>query len=184
MKEETKQKLRDNLKKAREAKMSKYATKDDLNKVLEAITQIAQTVNDLANKPPVVIEKTTQEIPGTADMSKVKESAVPSDVPDMMKGVDMKKVEEGGFEKMPVPPAWRKMVDEILGLDFGIDVVYPQSGSGFLFKLIVPKEKSNASEAYKEFNRTDIRTKAVSYSDGVDGIRKFCELVKINLSKK
>ena len=155
-----------------------YATKDDLDKVLGAITQIAKTVNDFVNQPPVIITRTKSEIPGTADMSKVKEPT-----PSVEK-VDMKKIEEGGIEKMPVPPAWRKMVDEILGLDFGIDVVYPQTGSGFLFKIIVPAEKSNASDSHKEFYKVDIRTKAVSYSDGVEGIRKFCEMVKTNLSRK
>ena len=85
---------------------------------------------------------------------------------------------------MPVPPAWRKMVDETLGLDFGIDVVYPQSGSGFLFKIIVPAEKSNASLAHKEFYKTDIRTKAINYADGIEGVRKFCELVALNLKRK
>lgn len=159
-----------------------YATKDDMNKLTEVLTQIAETVNNLKNfnteikANPIVIEKTVQEIPGTADMSNIKETTT------IIKPTDEEIA--AGIEKMPIPPAWRKIVDEILGMDFGIDVVYPQSGSGFLFKIIVPEEKSNASQSYKEFYKVDIRTKALSYSDGIDGIRKFCELVKTNLSKK
>ena len=116
-------------------------------------------------------------------MSKIKETEIPPVMAGMTEK-DMAKIEEGGTQKMPIPPDWRKMVDEILGMDFGIDIVYPQSGSGFLFKIIVPAEKSNASQSYKEFYKVDIRTKAISYSDGIEGIRKFCELVKVNLSKK
>lgn len=154
-----------------------YAKKEDINKLTMVITEMAKTINDL--------KKQKQEIPGTADMLKIKESETYKQIEERMGNISMIKEEEGGVDmKMPIPPAWRKMVDEILGMDFGIDVVYPQSGSGFLFKVIVPAEKSNASQSYKEFYKVDIRTKALSYSDGVDGIRKFCELVKTNLGRK
>jgi hypothetical protein len=151
--------------------MAKYATKDDIDKLADAMTKIAKTVNDLA--------QSKQEIPGTADLSKVKES----DVPQLITKPTDEEI-AGGIEKIPVPPAWRKMVDELLGMDFGIDVVYPQAGSGFLFKVIVPAEKSNMSKDYKEFYKVDIRTKAINYNEGVDGIRKFCEGVKKNLERK
>lgn len=169
-----------------------YATKEDLNKLTDVIVELTKAVNDLRNKDTITID--TREFPGTADMSKVKESttntntfigsgAVKSTAAPEQESI-MAKVEEVGPEKMPIPPDWRKMVDDLLGRDFGIDVVYPQSGSGFLFKIIVPAEKSNASQSHKEFYKVDIRTKAISYSDGIEGIRKFCELVKKNLSQK
>ena len=69
-------------------------------------------------------------------------------------------------------------------MDFGIDVVYPQSGSGFLFKVIVPTEKSNMSDSHKDFYKVDVRTKAINYNEGTDGIRKFLEGVKNNLERK
>ena len=201
MNEATKQKLRDNMVKAREARRQKlekknnrienefvdeldprYASKTDINQLAEALTQIAKTVDDLAQKQanPVIIEKIIPEIAGTADMSKIKEST--SVQTPVMKPTDEEII--AGIEKIPVPPAWRKMVDEFLGMDFGIDVVYPQAGSGFLFKIIVPAEKSNMSKDYKEFYKVDIRTKAINYNEGIDGIRKFCEGVKKNLEKK
>ena len=148
-----------------------YASKDSMDKLTEVVMGVVKSVDNLIDG----LVKPVPDIAGTADMSKIKETAEPT---------PMAEAEVGGVEKMPIPPAWRKMVDEILGLDFGIDVVYPQTGSGFLFKIIVPKEKSNASDSYKGFYKVDIRTKAVSYTDGVEGIRKFCEAVKVNLSKK
>jgi len=144
----------------------RYATKDDIKSLLDAMVKLSKEIKPVA------------EIPGTADMSKVKES-----VPEMRKEID-EQMERGLSEKAPVPPAWRKMVDEILGIEFGVDVVYPQSGSGFLFRIIVPPERSNVSEAHKNFYGADVRTKAVSYSDGIEGVRKFCEMVKKNLEKK
>lgn len=183
--------MKEEIKKERELKKQsleeldgRYASKKDISQLTEAITQIAKSVNDLAQKQANPIIQ-TQEIAGTADMSRVKEGENTSPIQETQTTENIAgKIEEGGVDKMPIPPAWRKMVDEILGLDFGIDIVYPQSGSGFLFKIIVPAEKSNASESYKEFHKVDIRTKAVSYSEGIEGVRKFCEMVKINLAKK
>lgn len=86
-------------------------------------------------------------------------------------------------DQSPVPPKWRAIVDEVLGTDFGINVVYPDQGSGFLFKIIVPKEKSNAAKDYLEMYKVDIRTKAISYQDGIEGVKQFCERVKKNLQK-
>jgi len=154
----------------------------EMEGLAETIQSIAKTVDILAQKQanPIIIERTVPEIKGTADMSKVKESTL-TQTP-VMKPTDEEIA--GGVEKIPVPPVWRKMVDEILGMDFGIDVVYPQAGSGFLFKIIVPAEKSNMSKDYKEFYKVDIRTKAINYNEGIDGIRKFCEGVKKNLERK
>ena len=153
-------------------KKEEYASKKDIENLQEGFVQISKAINELSKE----VKNPKVEIAGTADMSKIKESTIPP--------VDEAKViEEGGTDKSPIPPAWRKMVDDILGIEFGIDIVYPQAGSGFLFKIIVPAEKSNADQAYKELYKTDIRTKAVSYSDGIEGVRKFCELVKTNLSR-
>ena len=149
----------------------------EMDGLAEIIQNIAKTVDDLAKKQanPII---TVPEFPGTADMSKIKEP-IPTPVV-----APTKEELAGGIEKIPVPPTWRKIVDELLGMDFGIDVVYPQSGSGFLFKIIVPAEKSNMSKDYKEFYKVDIRTRSLNYNEGIEGIRKFCEGVKKNLERK
>ena len=155
----------------------RYATKKDIDDVLGAIKDIATSVKESTKVKPVVIEKTVPEIPGTADLSNIKESAKESPMPTETEVM-------GGTEKAPIPPAWRKLVDELLGMDFGINISYPQTGSGFLFRIIVPAEKSNMSKDYKNFYKVDVRTKAINYNEGIDGIRKFCELVKKNLEVK
>lgn len=149
----------------------KLVRKDDFDKLVGVVSELAKAVNDL--------KEAKQEIKGTADMSKVKDSS--PQIPAVSPNIE---IEENKSDKMPIPPTWRKLVDESLGMDFGIDVVYPQTGTGFLFKIIVPSEKSNMSKDYKEFYRVDIRTKALAPSEGIDGIRKFCEAVKKNLERK
>ena len=156
-----------------------YATKEDLQKITEALVEITKSLNDLKNPYGNKPEPTPAIAPTTGPMD-----AITPNTKENEPEVNVPKEEVSNPDKMPVPPAWRKMVDETLGLDFGIDLVYPQSGSGFLFKIIVPPEKSNASAAHKEFYKVDIRTKAISYADGVEGIRKFCELVATNLKRK
>ena len=147
--------------------MSKYITSKDFEDFKKEILGVIKSVD---------------KISGTADLTNIKASEA-SKTSEVEKKVEIED-ESVKPEKMPVPPGWRKIVDETLGMDFGIDVVYPSSGSGFLFKVIVPAEKSNASPAHKEFYRVDIRTKAISYSDGIEGVKKFCELVAINLKLK
>jgi len=151
---------------------------DKLTKDMKQFEETIVSAISRIKTDPVIVEKTVQDIPGTADLSKVKEPIVSPQTTAENKN-------EGGgkSEKMPIPPGWRKLVDEILGMDFGIDVVYPQSGSGFLFKIIVPEEKSNMSKDYREFYKVDVRTKAVSYNEGSDGIKRFCESVQTNLKR-
>lgn len=139
----------------------RYATKEDLNKIngsLEKLTEILTKPPKSVSDPAMAIQK-----PPAKDVKLEKDPEKP--------------------ESVPVPPKWRAMVDEVLGTDFGINLVYPDQGSGFLFKIIVPLEKSNAAKDYLELYKVDIRTKAISYQDGIEGVRKFCELVKINLQR-
>ena len=108
-----------------------------------------------------------------------------NEIKELIKGIAKKepeKQEEKPEEPdiAPVSPKYRKLVDEILGEDFGINVSYPDTG-GFLFKIMVPKEKSNASKAHLEFYKTDIRTKSIPYSEGIEGVRKYLEKVAGNL---
>jgi hypothetical protein len=84
-------------------------------------------------------------------------------------------------ERVPVPAEWNRIVDEILGADFDRWIVYPASGD-VLLKISVPREKSNALPNHWDFYKIDIRTKAVG-KEGIEGVRKHCQLVKQNLSR-
>lgn len=132
----------------------RYATKEDVNGINASLDKLTEMLTK-PNKAMAIEQAPTTKPIVTVDPEK--------------------------SDKSPVPPKWRQVVDEILGPDFGINVVYPDTGNGFLFKLIVPLDKSNADKAYLELYKVDIRTKSLSYSDGIDGVRKYCELVKSNL---
>jgi len=83
-----------------------------------------------------------------------------------------------------VPPEWRALVDEILGSEFGLNVSYPKTGGSFEFKVIVPMAKSNMGKAHREFYKVDARSRAITYTEGVEGIKAFLLKVKKNLETK
>lgn len=130
----------------------RYASKEDVNSIMEMLQKIAGAPNAGPVLPASVEDKIQQQ----------------SELPDAS----------------PIAPKYRMLVDEILGPDFGVNISYPDQGSGFLFRVIVPLSKSNATQAHLEFYKTDIRTKAIGYQEGVDGVRKFLEKVAANLKIK
>lgn len=111
-----------------------------------------------------------------ANLSKVQDLKPPVVAP-------VAKVEvEGGPDKeqaTPVPPAWQKAVHEILGIDFECEFVQPDNG-GNIFKIIVPKEKSNASQAHWKEHGSDRRSKELGNA-GLEGVKAYAKKVRLNL---
>lgn len=95
--------------------------------------------------------------------------------------VEQKEISEAGPDEQPMNPHWKKIVHQVLGEEFDCEVTYPKSG-GVLFKVIVPKDKSNASQSYWEMNKRDVRTKEIGHT-GAEGVKKWCELIKKNLAR-
>ena len=145
-----------------------YATKEDLTnlatQVEDAVSMLGRLVGKLETEAPKAPE--TPIVQGTAPIRT-----------DTFTG-------EKILSDAPMPPKWREMTDRILGADYEIKVVYPDSGSGFLFKVIVPLEKSNMSQGHKIFYKKDVRTKALKATEGIDGVERFLEKIAQNLGIK
>jgi hypothetical protein len=94
-----------------------------------------------------------------------------------------KEVKEATSDDTPLNPNWKKKAQEILG-DYleDVQVYYPKTG-GTHFTLIIKKEKSNATPSYWSMFKQDRRTKEIG-NTGIDGVQKWCELVKRNLTVK
>lgn len=91
-----------------------------------------------------------------------------------------KMVEEGSADdQTPTPPAWIKAVHQILGPEFECELVQPNNG-GTLFKIIVPMDKSNTSQLYRQMHKRDIRTREIGNS-GLSGVKEWCLRVRANL---
>src|SRR3989304_4104211 len=90
-------------------------------------------------------------------------------------------IREEDPDQTHLPPKWRELCDQILGRDFGLNVTYPDTGKGFILRVIVPKSKSNAPVAHWEFYKADIRSKAIGFGEGAEGVSKFYEKIRDNL---
>jgi len=86
-------------------------------------------------------------------------------------------------DDITIPPSFRQAVDEILGKDFGCRVIYDANGSGFMFSILVPLEKSNAKKDYLETYKHDIRTRSLTGGEGLAGVREWCTRVRKNLER-
>ncbi len=86
----------------------------------------------------------------------------------------------GTDAETPVPPAWRQLVEDILGEDFDCEFSLPESG-GSIFRIIVPKAKSNAPQMHWQYHKRDVRSKELG-NTGVKGVKEWCLLVRKNLT--
>jgi len=157
-------------------KSADVVSKQEFSALASNVEKLVGVVSDLASKQESYLQpaNTTSAVFGIG--GEVKNPLVSPKVE--MSGKD------AGADETPVPPKWRQLVNEILGEDFGVKVNYPESGSGFLFTIIVPREKSNATKEHWEMFKNDLRTRSISGNEGSDGVRKWVELVKKNLSAK
>jgi hypothetical protein len=81
----------------------------------------------------------------------------------------------------PIKRKWRSIVDAVLGTDFGINVSYSGAG-GMIFRVIVPRDKSNADNAYFSLYHNDVRSKVIALGGNEDeAIKMWCKKIKQNL---
>ena len=122
-------------------KKEKEVSAKDFNALAELVKSLAGSVQALAESKSVVAKTPEQ-----------------------------KEVDEASPDEQPINPHWRKIVHQTLGTDFDCEVTYPRSG-GVLFKVIVPKNRSNANASYWEMNKRDVRTREIGHT-GAEGVKK------------
>jgi len=91
------------------------------------------------------------------------------------------KDEAGPDEETPISPVWKKLVTDILGEDFSCELALPAAG-GTIFRIIVPKEKSNASQMHWTMFKRDVRSRELG-NTGEKGVKDWCLKVRVNLLK-
>jgi len=96
--------------------------------------------------------------------------------------VEEKKVEEKAKVEtmtglLPIPPDYRKLVDEILNQEFKIRLAQPSDSMSFQFTIIVPEQYSTMTPQMKQLYGEDIRPKVITYAEGINGVKEWCERV-------
>ena len=96
--------------------------------------------------------------------------------------ITTKEISDAKANQTPVNPIWEEKAKEILGnlLDH-CEIFYAKEG-GTYFTVIIKKEYSNAPKDYLDRMKDDRRTKEVS-REGLEGVSKWCTLIKQNLKK-
>lgn len=161
---------------------TKPETKESSTKKLEnLVTGLVKVVGDLSDRMEQL------ETGGANDFQKESNSEDIETANEMRKDVD---------------PRICKVVDEILGADFGIKVKPSESGVGFLFTVIVPERLSDrplqqrpilnaktgkykvnmdGSKVYETYKPADERSRMLSTADSFGSVREHCIKVQSNI---
>jgi hypothetical protein len=83
---------------------------------------------------------------------------------------------------MPVPLEYRDIVDSVLNRQFGLKIDPRKDIPMFDMTIVVPEKYSNVPLEEKKMIKIDLRTKAISYSEGINGVRLWAEKVFNNFS--
>ena len=83
----------------------------------------------------------------------------------------------------PVPFEYKQLVENTLNRAFGVDILPRADLPAFEFIISVPQKYSNASSAHWEMYKSDKRPKMITYSEGLLGVRDWCERVFNNFNQ-
>jgi len=84
----------------------------------------------------------------------------------------------------PVPLEYRQLVDNTLNRSFEIEVLPRTDIPAFEFAILVPKKYSNAPQTHWDMYQSDRRSKVISYAEGINGVREWCERVFSNFNQE
>lgn len=83
----------------------------------------------------------------------------------------------------PVPPAFREIVQELLGDEFGIRVFDFRDRTDFQVDIIVPEKYTSTPVAERFPNFVDVRSKIINRALGETGVREWVMKIRMNLNK-
>lgn len=174
--------LQEMLAKLEQPKPPETAPKTDIQMLMEAVSGLVANVKSIND-----------------EMSRMKEGGK-NDFKNDMKQED---VDEAAKMKANLNPKVVQIVEEILGVDFGIEVIPNPDSPGFQLTVLVPKRLSPIEGStrpvinpetgvYKKDPKTDLpieesywpgdrRSRAVGSTDSFDLIREHCNKVRAHI---
>ena len=150
---------------------------DKTGELLEAMTEVVQTVKDLSNRVSDI-----ENIKGAVEPNSVINQPVGSTCADIPL-ISAEPVEEKE-DNCPVPTEYRILVDDILNKSFEIEVLASPSVPTFEFTVIVPEEYSNVPKDEKDQVKIDRRTKIITYAAGSSGVKEWIDKIYSNFSEE
>ena len=142
----------------------------DIQSGMSSLTDVVKGLRERVIKLESVNDKILPEIP--------KEEGI--DTPKMVEPKEELKRES---VRQPIPEEYKMLVANMLGEEFGIQMEYFTDKPEFMFTIVVPKDYTDMDDKEYASRGADLRSKVISYAEGLNGVRAWCELVKGNLAK-
>ena len=93
------------------------------------------------------------------------------------------KLDDETYPSDYIPPKFRKIVDDVLSKDFGIQLVDFADRTDFQVSIIVPEKYSSVAKEDRIKGVQDIRSRIIPRALGENGVREWCTLIRNNLSR-
>jgi len=159
-----------------------FVDKKEFDAFREENTKVQNTMLDMMQK---LLE------PKTADREIVG-AGLAAAVPATPKPVASYETQDAGPQDSEIPPQYRGLVHKFFNPEDGFKflLTYPsinEKGAevgGYYFTIVVPKELSNATDAYLKLYKVDLRTRALQAAHMVKGIEEWCQRVARNINYK
>lgn len=139
-------------------------TKEILEKISETLEDLTNRIEKLENKEKEIKVETT----ATTDTTQVK-----PEIP-----IAQIKPEEG----FPVPLEYREIINSVLNKDFGLKIDPLSDSPAFTMTIVVPDKYSNMPTDQKAIMKVDLRSKTITYAEGVNGVKMWAEQVFNNFN--
>lgn len=79
--------------------------------------------------------------------------------------------------QFPIPQEYRDTVSRVFNQAFGVQLVPMSDSPAFQFNIVVPEKYSSLNAEQRKIMGADIRSKVISYAEGVNGVKVWCDLV-------
>lgn len=146
-------------------------TNRELQKMVEMLTdnvsKLSKDISILTDKFSVLEKKSVEP---SAEIKKEAPPVIPT-------------VTSPGAQTFPLPYEYQELVQTILNGNFGVEVKALADRPAFEFIISVPKKYSNAPEMHWKTHGCDIRPKVITYAEGVNGVKEWCQRVLSNFDQ-
>lgn len=93
------------------------------------------------------------------------------------------KLDDETYPSDYIPPKFRKIVNEVLSPEFGLQIVDFDDRTDFQVNIIVPEKYSSVTKEDRDKGVDDIRSRMIPRALGENGIKDWCKLIRQNLNK-
>lgn len=141
--------------------------KKENSQLLESLDILTKSMKDLTSRVETL-------------ENKLKKVEFLPEKPQEIPQIPQEKKEAPQAMKYPIPLEYRDLVDTVLNKKFGISIEY--MGGNFAFTIVVPEEYSSLTADEKKLLGADLRTKIITYAEGINGVRQWVEQVYKNFN--